>query len=93
MGIRINKKIALQEKAVMLCPKCNCEFPIGTLFCTQCGQKLQKRSVKLYANVTARGISSISLKTPQGTINSKGSMSIPLGGGTSYTIPKRKKKN
>jgi len=77
----------------MFCPNCFIEFPIGTNFCTICGNKLQKHTSKLYANVTANGITSISLKTPQGTINSKGTMSIPLGNGVSYKTTSSDKKN
>lgn len=92
MGVRINKKIALLNKAVMYCPTCKCEYHNEVKFCTKCGNKLQKRNTKVYANVSAKGITSFSLQTPLGTINSKGKASIPLGGGISYTTQTRKKR-
>lgn len=92
MGIRINKKLTLQERTVMVCPVCKKEFSEEFCFCSECGQKLKKETVKVYANISTKGISSMSVKTPYGTINTKGKITIPIAKGISYTTKIKGKK-
>lgn len=91
MGINIRRKILIGEKVFKFCKKCQLAFEENSNFCSCCGNKLVKKTSKIYANMGKSGISSISYKTADGiTINSKGNTTIPLGSGMSYTVTSKK---
>ena len=91
MGVNIRKKILLREEVIMTCSTCNLAFKEDSNFCSSCGKKLEKKTSKVYANMGKKGITSISYKTVDGiTINSRGSMTFPMGKGLSYTTSKNK---
>jgi hypothetical protein len=92
MGINVRKKILIGEKAFCFCENCRLAYDENFKFCTQCGNKLVKKSSKIYANIGKKGITSISYKTADGiTINSKGNTTISLGAGVSYTVTSKNK--
>jgi predicted RNA-binding Zn-ribbon protein involved in translation (DUF1610 family) len=92
-GVRIRQKVLLSEESKMVCTSCNVDYPSTAKFCTRCGKKLVKRSSRVEANMTAKGLTSISIKTPDGTtFNSKGTVSKPLGKGISFQTSLRKGK-
>ena len=83
MGINLKKRIALN--LTKHCPKCNLDFPSNFEFCTNCGTKLKNSSGNVYANIGKNGISSISVKQGNITVNSKGKVTVPIAPGISYT--------
>lgn len=86
MGLNIHKKILLWEESIQICLNCKLAYDGDSFFCSKCGNKLIKKSSKVYANIGKSGITSISYKTPDGiTINSKGRTTIALSKGLSYT--------
>lgn len=86
MGLNIHKKILLWEESIQICFNCKLAYDRDTFFCPTCGNKLMKKSSKVYANIGKSGITSISYKTSDGiTINSKGRTTIALSKGLSYT--------
>lgn len=92
MGLNFRKKLLLREEVKMTCPSCKLAYDENLKFCSRCGQKLTRKTLKVYANIGNNGISSISYKTPDGiTFNSKGRTTFPLGNGLSYTSSSKKK--
>lgn len=90
MGINLKKRIALNP--TKYCPKCNLNFPVHFEFCTNCGLKLKNSNGNVYANVGKNGISSISVKQGNVTVNSKGKITVPIVPGISYTSDEGKNK-
>lgn len=92
MGVNIHKKILIGEKAFKICKKCQLAYEENSNFCSVCGEKLVQKSSKIYANMGKHGVTSISYKTADGiTINSKGTTTVPLGSGVSYTVTSKNK--
>lgn len=92
MGVNFRKRIVIGEKIVKLCTNCQLAYDENSNFCSNCGNKLAKRSTKIYANFGKNGMTSISCKTADGiTINSKGNTTFPVGTGISYTVTSKKK--
>lgn len=92
MGINFRRKVLMGEKIFRFCEKCQLAYEESSNFCSNCGEKLVKKTSKIYANMGKRGVTSISYKTADGiTINSKGNTTIPLGSGLSYTVTSKKK--
>lgn len=92
MGVNYRKKILLREDVIKTCSKCKIAYDQDANFCTACGNKLERKCAKVYANMGKKGITSISLKTVDGiTINSNGNTTIPISKGLSYTITSNKK--
>lgn len=91
MGLNVRKRFLLREETIMICSDCKFAYNDNSNFCPSCGKKLSKKISKVYANMGKHGITSISYKTSDGiTINSKGTTTIPIGKGLSYTTSKKK---
>lgn len=91
MGLNVRKRVLLREETIMICTNCKLAYNDNSNFCPSCGKKLLKKVSKVYANFGKSGITSISYKTPDGiTINSKGTTTIPISKGLSYTTSKKK---
>ena len=89
MSMRINyrRRIQIQSIESKRCPVCDETFPAGDIFCRSCGTKLKSQTIRVYANWGKKGVTSYSLVFPDGkTINSKGTATINLGNGLSFTI-------
>lgn len=86
MGFTYRKRILLREEVLKKCTVCAKVYLAENDFCPNCGSKLISEKTKVYANMGKSGITLLSYVLPNGTtINSKGSMSIPMGNGISYT--------
>lgn len=91
MGLSIRKKVLLRQEVKKICKACKLMYSEDKNFCSQCGTKLATESTKVYANVSDKGVTSISYKMPDGTtINSKGNISKSLGNGLSYKTSLKK---
>ncbi len=90
--INIRRRVLIGEKTFNFCEKCKLAYEESSNFCSNCGEKLAKKTSKIYANMGKHGVASISYKTADGiTINSKGNTTIPLGSGLSYTVTSKNK--
>lgn len=86
MGLNFRKRVLLREDVLKKCEKCKKVYDAECVFCSECGNKLTAEMTKVYANFGKNGITSLTYKMPDGTtINSKGSATITLGNGLSYT--------
>ncbi len=86
MGLNFRKRILLRQEIVQRCSNCKKIYSSECIFCPECGNKLTSEKTQVYANFGSRGITSITYKLPDGTsINSKGSATIPIAKGLSYT--------
>ena len=92
MGLNYRKKISLQKEKKKICTACNITYSEDAMFCSNCGQKLESITFETYANLSKGGITSFSCKSPSGTINSKGNITVPLGNGMSFTSSLKTKK-
>lgn len=86
MALNYRKRVLLSETILKNCENCKKVFPEECKFCQTCGSKLTSQRSKVYANVSAKGITSITYKLPNGvTINSKGKLTVPVAQGLSYS--------
>lgn len=92
MGLNYRKKMAVGEEFFMKCNKCKTTYNQDNNFCPVCGSKLVSGKSTLYANIGKNGITSLSYKLPNGyTLNSKkGTITIPISKGLSYTCKVKK---
>ena len=87
MGLNYRRRQLVSSTVLMNCKLCQKVFPKEAVFCPDCGNKLTAEKSEVYANFGKHGISSFSIKLPNGiTINSKKMVTVPLAKGLSYTI-------
>lgn len=86
MGINIRSKVLIHEQIATRCTSCQKVFDGEKLFCPYCGSKLLIEKIKVYANFGKKGLTSYTYKLPNGiSINSRGTMTMSLAKGISYT--------
>ena len=86
MPLNFKRQVLLQEHSVARCTKCKKVYDDKKRFCPECGTELSVEKIKVYANYGKRGLTSYTFKLPNGiSFNSKGTMTLPLAEGVSYT--------
>ncbi len=86
MGINIRSKILIHEQIATRCEKCQKVYDSEKRFCPTCGSELLIEKIKVYANFGKKGLTSYTYKLPNGiSLNSRGTMTLPLAKGISYT--------
>ena len=86
MGFGFRGRTLLHEQITTRCTSCLKIYDSEKTFCPSCGSKLLIEKIKVYANWGKKGITSYSYKLPNGiTVNSKGTVTISLAKGITYT--------
>lgn len=86
MGINLRSRVLIHEQTATRCAKCQKVYDGEKRFCPACGSELLIEKIKVYANFGKKGLTSYTYKLPNGiSFNSKGTMTLPLAKGISYT--------
>ena len=86
MGINFRSKLLVHEQITTRCTSCQKIYDSEKAFCPTCGAKLLVEKIKIYANFGKNGLTSYTYKLPNGiSINSKGTITLALAKGISYT--------
>lgn len=86
MGCNVRGRLLVHEETVGRCIKCQKIYDEEKSFCPTCGSKLLAEKIKIYANFGKSGLTSYTYKLPNGiSINSRGTMTLSLAKGISYT--------
>ena len=86
MGLNFRSRILIHEQVATRCEKCQKVYDSEKSFCPTCGSELLAEKLKVYANFGKKGITSYTYKLPNGiSFNSKGTMTLPISKGISYT--------
>lgn len=86
MGINFRSKLLVHEQITTRCTSCQKIYDGEKAFCPTCGAKLLIEKIKIYANFGKNGLTSYTYKLPNGiSINSKGTITLALAKGISYT--------
>ncbi len=86
MGFNVRSRLLVHEEPVGRCIECHKIYDGEKSFCPVCGSKLLIEKLKIYANFGKNGLTSYTYKLPNGiSINSRGTMTLSLAKGISYT--------
>lgn len=86
MGLNFRGRQLIHEQKVTRCENCKKVYDAEKAYCPACGTKLLVEKLSVYANYGKHGITSYTYKLPNGmSFNSKGTMTLPLSKGISYT--------
>lgn len=86
MGINFRSRVLIHEQTATRCEMCQKVYDGEKSFCPACGSKLLIEKIKVYANFGKKGLTSYTYKLPNGiSFNSKGTVTLPLAKGISYT--------
>lgn len=86
MSINFRGKLLVHEQITTRCTACQKIYDSEKTFCPTCGSKLLIEKIKVYANFGKKGLTSYTYKLPNGiSINSKGTITLALAKGISYT--------
>ncbi len=90
MGINVHTRLLLYEQVATRCTACQKVYDGEKRFCPTCGSKLLIEKIQVYANFGKKGLTSYTYRLPGGiSINSHGTMTLPLAKGISYTSKKK----
>lgn len=91
MGLNIRGKKLLHEEKATRCSQCEKIYAHDMSYCPKCGSKLLVEKMQIFANFGKNGITSYTYKLPNGiSFNSKGTMTMSLAKGVSYTSKTKK---